>query len=52
MEVIIKGEANEIAALLLETVGRRGVPFTGEMQCCSIDKTDLQPTSDSVKEAL
>ena len=32
MEVIIKGEAKEIAALLFEVEGRRSVPFVGEGQ--------------------
>ena len=32
MEVIIKGDAKEIAALLFEVEGRRSVPFVGECQ--------------------
>mgnify|MGYP000912900295 CR=1 FL=1 len=52
MEIIIKGEAKEIAALLSELEMRRSVPFVGEIEYCSLDKQNAQLKDDSVKEAL
>ena len=38
MEIIIKGEVKEIAALLLELEVRRRFAFVGETEYCSLDK--------------
>ena len=51
MEIIIKGEVKEIAALLLELEVRRRFAFIGETEYCSLDKQNTQLTDDSVKEA-
>ena len=49
MEVIIKGEAKEIAALLLEIEVQRRVPFVGEVKYGLVNKSNSQPVVDSVK---
>nr|DAQ88814.1 MAG TPA: hypothetical protein [Caudoviricetes sp.] len=49
MEVIIKGEAKEIAALLFEVEGRRSVPFVGEVKYGLVNKPNSQPVVDSAK---
>ena len=51
VEIIIKGEVKEIAALLLELEVRRRFAFVGETEYCSLDKQNTQLTDDSVKEA-
>ncbi len=49
MEIIIKGEAKEIAALLLEIEVQRKVPFVGEVTYGLVNKPNSQPVVDSVK---
>ena len=48
MEIVIKGEAKEIAALLLEIEVQRKVPFVGEVKY-GLVKPNSQPVVDSVK---
>ncbi|BEU87847.1 hypothetical protein TAMA11512_13110 [Selenomonas sp. TAMA-11512] len=43
MEVIIRGEANEIAALLLELEGRQKKPFIGECQGSATEDENVEP---------
>lgn len=49
MEIIIKGEAKEIAELLLEIEVQRRVPFIGEVKYGFVHKPNSQPVVDSVK---
>ena len=49
MEIVIKGEAKEIAALLLEIEVQRRVPFVGETKYCLLNKQKSQPPVDPVK---